>query len=321
MFVVDRKDLDRQTREEFNKFQEGSVEENTNTETLVRRMLSTDYADKIIVTTIQKLGLALNQNSKRNKQQKEDNKETYYDRLAPLKDNRVVFIFDECHRSQFGDNHEAIKEFFPKAQLFGFTGTPIFEENASYKTIEGKQASYKTTEDVFEKELHAYTITHAIEDKNVLKFHIDYFKPEEKVNVGDDLHKLAVTKAILEKHNKATHYKRFNAILATASINDAIQYYETFKKLQAEKAAQDEDYKPLQIACVFSPPAEGNKDILQIQEDLPQEKADNTVEPNKKKEALNTIIADYNTQYNTNHRINDFDLYYQVVANAKKTKD
>ena len=318
LFVVDRKDLDRQTREEFNKFQEGSVEENTNTETLVRRMLSTDYADKIIVTTIQKLGLALNQNSKRNKQQKEDNKETYYDRLASLKDNRVVFIFDECHRSQFGDNHEAIKEFFPKAQLFGFTGTPIFEENASYKTIEGKQASYKTTEDVFEKELHAYTITNAIEDRNVLKFHIDYFKPEEKVNVGDDLHKLAVTKAILEKHDKATHYKRFNAILATASINDAIQYYETFKKLQAEKAAQDEDYKALNIACVFSPPAEGNKDILQIQEDLPQEKADNTVEPNKKKEALNTIIADYNTQYNTNHRINDFDLYYQDVQQRIK---
>jgi len=138
LFVVDRKDLDRQTRQEFNKFQEGSVEENTNTGTLVNRMLSTDYADKVIVTTIQKLGLALNQNSKRNVKQREDNKETYYDRLAPLRDKRVVFIFDECHRSQFGDNHDAIKEFFPKAQLFGFTGTPIFEENATYKTIEGQ---------------------------------------------------------------------------------------------------------------------------------------------------------------------------------------
>src|SRR5690606_302084 len=97
------------------------VEENTNTEALVKRMLSTNYADKVIVTTIQKLGLALNQNSKRNVQQREENKETYYDRLAPLKNKRVVFIFDECHRSQFGDNHDAIKEFFPKAQLFGFT--------------------------------------------------------------------------------------------------------------------------------------------------------------------------------------------------------
>ena len=308
LFVVDRKDLDRQTREEFNKFQEGSVEENTNTKTLVKRMLSTDYADKVIVTTIQKLGLALDTKNDKN----------YIEHLEPLKDKRVVFIFDECHRSQFGENHKAIVEFFPKAQLFGFTGTPIFEENATYKTIEGKQASYKTTEDVFQQELHSYTITNAIEDKNVLRFHIDYFKPEEKVTVGDDLHKLAVTKAILDKHDKATHYKRFNAVFATASINDAIQYYETFKKLQAEKLELDEDYKPLQIACVFSPPAEGNKDIQQIQEDLPQEKADNTVEPNKKKEALNTIIADYNKQYDTNHRINDFDLYYQDVQQRIK---
>lgn len=308
LFVVDRKDLDRQTREEFNKFQEGSVEENTNTKTLVKRMLSSDYADKVIVTTIQKLGLALDTKNDKN----------YIEHLEPLKDKRVVFIFDECHRSQFGENHKAIVEFFPKAQLFGFTGTPIFEENATYKTIEGETASYKTTEDVFQKELHAYTITNAIEDKNVLRFHIDYFKPEEKVTVGDDLHKLAVTKAILEKHDKATHYKRFNAVLATASINDAIQYYQTFKKLQSEKLKEDEDYKPLQIACVFSPPAEGNKDVQQLQEDLPQEKADNTVEPNKKKEALNTIISDYNTQYNTNHRIADFDLYYQDVQQRIK---
>lgn len=115
LFVVDRKDLDRQTREEFNKFQEGSVEENTNTETLVRRLLSADYADKVIVTTIQKLGLALDGNHKKN----------YKERLNPLSKKRMVFIFDECHRSQFGENHKAIKEFFPNAQLFGFTGTPI----------------------------------------------------------------------------------------------------------------------------------------------------------------------------------------------------
>ena len=107
LFVVDRKDLDRQTREEFNKFQEGSVEENTNTETLVRRLLSEDYADKVIVTTIQKLGLALDGTYKRN----------YKERLKPLSNKRIVFIFDECHRSQFGENHKAIKEFFPNAQL------------------------------------------------------------------------------------------------------------------------------------------------------------------------------------------------------------
>lgn len=193
LFVVDRKDLDRQTREEFNKFQEGSVEENTNTETLVRRMLSTDYADKVIVTTIQKLGLALDATNTRN----------YKERLGPLRDKRVVFIFDECHRSQFGENHKAIKEFFPKAQLFGFTGTPIFEENATYKTIEGQQASFKTTTDVFEQELHSYTITNAIDDRNVLRFHVDYFKNEGNAKFDELSHKLAVIDAILSKHDKA----------------------------------------------------------------------------------------------------------------------
>ena len=147
LFVVDRKDLDRQTREEFNKFQEGSVEENTNTETLVRRLLSTDYADKVIVTTIQKLGLALDENSIRNKKKANKGVQTYKERLKPLIDKRIVFIFDECHRSQFGDNHQAIKEFFPKAQLFGFTGTPIFERNATYIVREGEEAKYKETKD------------------------------------------------------------------------------------------------------------------------------------------------------------------------------
>jgi type I restriction enzyme, R subunit len=170
LFVVDRKDLDRQTREEFNKFQEGSVEENTNTETLVRRLLSTDYADKVIVTTIQKLGLALDGSYRRSMLRLNN----YKERLEPLRNKRMVFIFDECHRSQFGENHKAIKAFFPNAQLFGFTGTPIFDENASYNIREGEYASYKTTQDIFEKQLHAYTITHAIDDENVLKFHIDY---------------------------------------------------------------------------------------------------------------------------------------------------
>ncbi len=318
LFVVDRKDLDRQTRQEFNKFQEGSVEENTNTGTLVNRMLSTDYADKVIVTTIQKLGLALNQNSKRNVKQREDKKETYYDRLAPLRDKRVVFIFDECHRSQFGDNHDAIKEFFPKAQLFGFTGTPIFEENATYKTIEGQQASYKTTNDVFKQELHSYTITNAIEDRNVLPFHIDYFTADGNPDINSLSHKMAVIKAILEKHDKVTDHRRYNAILATSSIADAIEYYHLFKQNQREFAQVNEEFKPLNIACVFSPPAEGNKDVEQLQEDLEQEKADNQIEPNKKKEALTQIIADYNAQYGTNHKITEFDRYYQDVQQRIK---
>ncbi len=310
LFVVDRKDLDRQTREEFNKFQEGSVEENTNTETLVRRLLSTDYADKVIVTTIQKLGLALDGTNKKN----------YKERLEPLRNKRMVFIFDECHRSQFGENHKAIKEFFPSAQLFGFTGTPIFDENATYQIRQGEEASYKTTQDIFEKQLHAYTITHAIEDKNVLRFHIDYFQGKGNLNPkpGEPIAQQAVVESILDKHDAATNTRRFNAVLATASINNAIEYYNLFKEVQKKKQTENTDYIPLNIACVFSPPAEGNSDIQQIQEDLTQEKEDNKQNPEEKKAALKTIIADYNQQFGANHTINEFDLYYQDVQRRIK---
>lgn len=321
VFVVDRKDLDRQTREEFNKFQEGCVEENTNTAALVRRLLSEDYADKVIVTTIQKLGLALDENSKRNKQRSKNGQATYKEQLEALKDKRIVFIFDECHRSQFGENHKSIKAFFPKAQLFGFTGTPIFEANATVQKIEDTQASMRTTADLFQKQLHAYTITHAIEDGNVLRFHIDYFKPEGKnpPKPGEAIAKKAVIEAILAKHDAATGGRRFNAILATASINDAIEYHELFKAMQADKLAADPDFKPLNIACVFSPPAEGDPDVKQIQEDLPQEQADNEVDPEGKKAALKAILGDYNARYGTNHRLSEFDLYYQDVQ--KRIKD
>lgn len=323
LFVVDRKDLDRQTREEFNKFQEGSVEENTNTDTLVRRMLSEDYADKVIVTTIQKLGLALDPANRRN----------YKELLQPLSSKRLVFIFDECHRSQFGENHKAIKDFFPNAQLFGFTGTPIFEDNAAYKRIDGTEETLVTTKDIFQKQLHSYTITHAIEDRNVLKFNVDYFRPEGdcKPKAGEALARQAVVEAILQKHSAATNSRRFNAILATASINDAIVYYHLFKDMQAQSKATDENFVSLNITCVFSPPAaikeEDNQnskknaaDVRQLQEDLPQEKADNEVQPEEKKLALKTVINDYNEQYRTNYNINEFDLYYQDVQQRIKNQ-
>ena len=321
LFVVDRKDLDRQTREEFNKFQEGCVEENTNTAALVRRLLSESHADKVIVTTIQKLGLALDENSKRNKQRSNNDQLTYKEMLAPLSNSRIVFIFDECHRSQFGENHKAIKAFFPKAQLFGFTGTPIFDANASQQKIDDNTASMRTTEDLFQKQLHAYTITHAIEDGNVLRFHIDYFKPEGKKppKPGEPIAKKAVVEAILTKHDAATGGRRFNAILATASINDAIEYHALFKAMQSDKQAADPDLKPLSIACVFSPPVEGDPDVKQIQEDLPQEQADNEEDPEGKKAALKAILADYNARYGSNHRLSEFDIYYQDVQ--KRIKD
>ncbi|WP_425228554.1 type I restriction endonuclease subunit R [Sphingomonas sp.] len=311
LFVVDRKDLDRQTREEFNRFQPGCVEENTNTEALVRRLLSDDYADKVIVTTIQKLGLALGDGGKRN----------YKARLQPLAGKRVAFIFDECHRSQFGENHKAIKEFFPHAQLFGFTGTPIFETNARYEQVEGEQASLRTTETLFERCLHEYTITHAIEDRNVLRFHIDYYKAEgDAPKPGEGPRKEKVVETILAKHDAATADRRFNAILATGSINEAIEYWEAFKAIQAARLAADPDFRPLNVACVFSPPAEGDADVRQLQEDLAQEVRDNQVDPDAKKTALKAIIDDHNTRYGTNHRIDEFDLYYQDVQKRIKAQ-
>jgi len=309
LFVVDRKDLDRQTREEFNRFQEGCVEENTNTETLVRRLLSDNKADKVIVCTIQKLGRAL-----------DPSRSDYRQRLQPLCKQRIVFIFDECHRSQFGDNHQAIKEFFPSAQLFGFTGTPIFEQNASYKRIEGEEQTLKTTQDLFQNELHAYTITHAIEDRNVLRFHVDYYKPEgADIKPGETLAKRAVVDAILAKHDAATGGRKFNAILATASINDAIEYYALFDAIQNGRKLTDPAFVPLNLTAVFSPPADISPDVKQIQEDLPQEQEDNKHDPEAKKKALTTIIAHYNERFGTNHRIEEFDLYYQDVQ--KRIKD
>ena len=298
LFVVDRKDLDKQTREEFNKFQKDCVEENLNTGELVRRMLSKDYKDKIIVTTIQKLGLAL------------DKKNQRLDKLRErFAGQRVVFIFDECHRSQFGEYHRAIRGFFPRAQLFGFTGTPIFTENATRTKIEGREASALTTEDIFQKPLHTYAITHAIEDKSVLPFDVSFYRLQRDGSFDTgNVPKEIIVEKILEVHDKVSDNRRFNALFATASINDAIEYCQIFDRIQLERE-KDSTYKPLRIACLFSPPAEGNRDIMQIQEELDQERQDNQVDPLGKKEALRRIISMYNQTCNTLHCIEEFDRY------------
>jgi len=178
--------------------------------------------------------------------------------------------------------------------------------------LEGDVASKKTTKDIFQNELHNYTITHAIDDGNVLRFHIDSFKAEGEnaPKQGDALSSRAVAEAIIEKHDKATANKKFNALLATSSINHAIEYFQHFKEL-------DHD---LNVACVFSPPAEGNKDIKQLQEDLPTEREDNKQEPDAKKEALKEIIEAYNKQFTTNHTLNNFDVYYQDVQTRIKNQ-
>lgn len=305
VFVVDRKDLDKQTRDEFNKFQEGCVEQNVNTAALVSRLESTDYADKVIVTTIQKLGLALDPS----------NKNRFYQRLERLKDNRIVFIFDECHRSQFGENHAAIRNFFPKAQLFGFTGTPIFPENSSYVRVNGQQAEYVTTKDVFQKCLHQYTITHAIADNNVLRFKVEYYgnKNPDGTQEKSPLTSSQIVNHILDNHRKLTAQLRFNALLATSSIPGAIHFYEVFKEEQERRAQEDPNYEPLNITAVFTPPTQKISD-----EDLPQEEADNQESPEENKSELAKIIDDYNAKFSTNFSVDLFDEYYRDVQGRIK---
>ncbi|MBQ3355462.1 MAG: type I restriction endonuclease subunit R [Bacteroidales bacterium] len=305
VFVVDRKDLDKQTRDEFNKFQEGCVEQNANTAALVSRLESTDYADKVIVTTIQKLGIALDTS----------NKNKFYQRLQRLSEKRIVFIFDECHRSQFGENHKAIKSFFPHAQLFGFTGTPIFEPNSHVVRVNGQQAECVTTQDVFQKCLHKYTITHAINDNNVLRFKVEYYGNKTADGKPDDtpLTKNQIVAHILDNHDKLTAQRRFNALLATPSIPDAIRYYQIFKEEQERRIMNDPDYVPLNITAVFTPPMKNNSD-----EDLPQEEADNKENPDGNREALSRIIDAYNKQFDTNFSVELFDEYYRDVQQRIK---
>ena len=305
VFVVDRKDLDKQTREEFNKFQEGCVEQNANTAALVSRLESDDYADKVIVTTIQKLGLALDPSPK--------NK--YYQRLEQLKDKHIVFIFDECHRSQFGENHKAIKNFFPHAKLFGFTGTPIFEENSHYVQVDGEKAEYVTTKDVFQQCLHEYTITHAIIDNNVLRFKVEHYgnKTSDGKKNSKPLTKQQIVAHILDNHDKLTAQRRFNALLTVPSIPEAIRYYDIFKEEQEKRAQADPEYVPLNITAVFTPPMRNSSD-----EDLPQEEADNSENPEGNKKALGVIIDEYDKKYGTNFKVDAFDEYYKDVQQRIK---
>ena len=172
-----------------------------------------------------------------------------------------------------------------------------------------------TTEDLFQRQLHAYTITDAIDDEYVLRFHVDYYKPKgtHDIELVDPHAKRAIVEAILQKHAIATSNGRFNALFATASINDAIEYYQLFKSIQIERQNDDPEFIPLKVAAIFSPPAEGNKGIQQIQEDLDQEREDNEHNPDAKKKALVGIISDYNKCYGTNESINNFDSYYRDV--------
>lgn len=328
VFVVDRKDLDYQTTKEFNSFSEGCIDGTDNTSILVKQFIGT-YRDKkgeakdtkLIVTTIQKLNTAIS-------------KLKYERKMAELKDKRIVFIFDECHRSQFGETHNRIKEYFSHAQLFGFTGTPIFADNASKNEL-GK----RTTKDLFEDCLHKYVITDAIKDENVLKFSVEYVgryrqkdtATEIDIEVEDiDTRELMEDKRRLERiadyivahHDRKTHKKRFSAMFCVDSVKSLIQYYDIF---QRKKIAGEHS---LNIVTIFSYAA--NPTDAEADGRLPEELSV-WEEPRvlyglqgNEREKLDAYIDDYNRLYGTKYSTKtseDFYNYYNDISKKLKERE
>jgi type I restriction enzyme R subunit len=319
VFVVDRKDLDYQTTKEFNSFSKGSIDGTDNTLALVQQ-----FADdtKLIVTTIQKLNTAIS-------------KSHYLTRMAKLKGERIVFIFDECHRSQFGETHNRIKAFFNNIQLFGFTGTPIFAENAVKNEL-GK----RTTTELFGECLHKYVITDAIKDENVLKFSVEYvgrFKQKEdsKTNIDIEVEDIDTREAmewpnrlekivdyIIANHGRKTYNKAYTAMFCVSSVDILIKYYELFK---AKKEAGTHD---LRVATIFSFAA--NEDDKDANGSIPEELS--VVEDPRalyglhahSREKLDAFIADYNKMFGTAHSTKDsvsFYNYYNDISKRIKERE
>lgn len=319
VFVVDRRDLDYQTNKEFNSFSKGSVDETDDTYSLVKKF-SDDT--KLIITTIQKLN-----NAVFNKR--------YLNSMEKLKDERIVFIFDECHRSQFGDTHQRIKNFFKNHQMFGFTGTPILKENA-YGTSVNKQ----TTKTLFDDCLHKYVITDAIKDENVLKFSIEYvgrYKdkldkptyvdiPVEDIDTNELLESPIrlekITDYIIDNHERKTHSRDFTAMFCVSSIPTLTQYYNFFK------AKKEAGKHTLRIATIFSYGTnEDDQDADGIIEDVDSFSmaAESVVEYRSlhSRDFLENCILDYNTMFETSFTTRDshsFYLYYNDIAKRVKER-
>ncbi|MCB9252976.1 MAG: type I restriction endonuclease subunit R [Flavobacteriales bacterium] len=316
VFVVDRKDLDYQTTKEFNSFSKGSVDGTDNTRQLVRQF--TDDT-KLIVTTIQKLNAAIS-------------KKHFLERMKPLQDERIVFIFDECHRSQFGETHQRIISFFRNIQMFGFTGTPIFAENAVKNEL-GK----KTTKELFGECLHKYVITDAIRDENVLKFSVEYVgryrnrdsSNEIDIQVEDiDVDELMESSARLEKivdyiiahHNRKTHNREFTAMFCVSSIPALIRYYEL---LYRKKMLGNHELK---IATIFSYIA--NEDDVDANGFIPEE-ISVAAEPEiayatnpHTREKLDEFIGHYNQMFGSAFSTRDSQSFYNYYNDiSKKVKE
>tara|TARA_R110002167_G_scaffold177733_2_gene377499 strand:+ start:5677 stop:8526 length:2850 start_codon:yes stop_codon:yes gene_type:complete len=315
VFVVDRRDLDYQTTKEFNSFSKGSIDGTNNTNTLVKQMVGDN---KLIVTTIQKLNTAIS-------------KKRYLSRMETLNDKRIVFIFDECHRSQFGKTHEDIKNFFTNCQMFGFTGTPIFEKNAGTNEF-GK----RTTSMLFDKILHKYVITDAIRDENVLKFSIEYISTFKKKDHILDIDVEAIDEAevmnaperlnnitdyIITNHNRKTHSREFTSIFAVSGIDTLIEYYKLFHQ------KKEEGNHNLRLATIFS--YQSNEDDKDAVGSFIDDEFLMAAEPQAEygnqhsRDYFEDFIGHYNKQFSTNFTTKDsksFYNYYNDVAKRVKHK-
>ena len=316
VFVVDRKDLDYQTTKEFNSFSKGSIDGTDNTKALVKQF--TDDT-KLIVTTIQKLNTAISKNQ-------------YLDQMNKLKDEKIVFVFDECHRSQFGETHNRIKSFFNNIQMFGFTGTPIFADN-SVKNELGR----RTTSELFGDCLHKYVITDAINDENVLKFSVEYvgrYKQKEGgSNVDIEVEEIdtkelmesplrleKITDYIINNHSRKTHNKEFTGMFCVSSVDTLIKYFDLFQK------KKENGEHNLRIATIFS--YASNEDDADANGFIPEEVS--VVEEPKalyglnkhSRDKLEEFIGFYNVMYDTKFSTKDSETFYNYYNDiSKKVKE
>lgn len=306
VFVVDRNDLDNQTIREFNSFKAGSVDATTNTKNLVKQF--TDPDNKLIVTTIQKLNNAINN-------------DRHALKMEQHRDKKIVFIFDECHRSQFGETHKRITEYFTNYQLFGFTGTPIFVKNAGSNTL-GK----RTTKDLFGECLHKYVITDAIRDENVLKFSVEYYKgfkfKDGREDIDTDVEAIDIKEAmesperlenianfVIANHSNKTHSREFTAIMATSNVVTLTKYYDIFRR---KKLAGEHN---LRIATIFSYAAnEADNDADGMLDDDPQLNLFDGVNMHSR-DKLESYIDDYNRMFGTSYSTRDSDSFYNYYRN------
>lgn len=307
VFVVDRKDLDFQTTKEFNSFSDGSVDGTDNTKALVKQ-----FGDdtKLIVTTIQKLNTAIS-------------KQRYLQTMARIQDKHIVFIFDECHRSQFGETHLRITNFFNNNQMIGFTGTPIFPENAV-----GNKMGKRTTAELFDDCLHKYVITDAIKDDNVLKFSIEYYSTFKQSNVngtdveveGIDTNEVynsddnirGITDFILANHARKTHSGEFSAMFAVSGIPTLTKYYELFK---AKREAGEHNLK---IATIFSYSAnEDDQGADGVYESDGANVDEAHINPHSR-DKLESYIQDYNQTFNIKFTTKDSQSYYNYYNDISK---